>query len=469
MTQFEFNDTTIQKLFGVDDAENENPDRLKAYFFKNRAYENLKNSLPIRVVVGHKGIGKSALLKICYIEDGDDSLPAIWLKPDQFSGVAMEPDFNQQIALWKKTIRESIAKFFFNGGEPLFSNAKAGVMAFLLDTLRSKNLNESNKELYAQLTRMKTINVYIDDLDRGWKATEREVNRISALLNAIRDLAGEEPGMRFIIALRTDVYHLVRTSDESTDKIEQNVVRLSWQNHEILYLMALRISLFFEYDTSSLNENLPQKTIARIFDSVIEPRFKGVGHWSNAPMHQVLLSLTRKRPRDLIKLLSSGAKKAYQNRNDKITTSDLESIFTEYSQERFQDLINEFKSEMPNIERLLLGMKVTQKERKDQIGNVYPKDRLILKLKQLMEQNQFVFANRKITTAQSLAEFLYRIEFITARKDEINGVISRLHFSDNQRIMGPEDFGYKWEIHPAYRWALSPSNQNELFQQIRLS
>lgn len=57
-----FDDKQIRDLFGSEDAENESHDRFHEYFIKNRAYENLISDLPLRVVVGHKGVGKSALL-----------------------------------------------------------------------------------------------------------------------------------------------------------------------------------------------------------------------------------------------------------------------------------------------------------------------------------------------------------------------------------------------------------------------
>ena len=57
------------------------------------------------------------------------------------------------------------------------------------------------------------------------------------MLNAVRDLISENPLMRFRISLRSDVYYLVRTSDESTDKIEGSVIWQSWTNHEILVLL----------------------------------------------------------------------------------------------------------------------------------------------------------------------------------------------------------------------------------------
>lgn len=88
--------------------------------------------------------------------------------------------------------------------------------------------------------------------------------------------------------------------------------------------MAKRVRHFFGKE---LNEadlfDLNQFQIAEHLFDVIERRFLGAGKWNNAPMHRVLLSLTRKRPRDLIKLCHASAKEAYRNRRDIITTEDL--------------------------------------------------------------------------------------------------------------------------------------------------
>ena len=110
--QIDFNDETIQALFGVDDAENEQRERLKSYFFKNKAYKNLRNQLQIRLVVGHKGIGKSALLRICQIEDEEQDQPNILFKPDQFSEVKYNDDFNMMVSQWKLKLLELISLHF---------------------------------------------------------------------------------------------------------------------------------------------------------------------------------------------------------------------------------------------------------------------------------------------------------------------------------------------------------------------
>jgi predicted AAA+ superfamily ATPase len=61
-----FDDETILRLFGAQAAEDETFDRLSEYFIRNKAYERLRSDIKLRLLVGHKGIGKSALLKMAH-------------------------------------------------------------------------------------------------------------------------------------------------------------------------------------------------------------------------------------------------------------------------------------------------------------------------------------------------------------------------------------------------------------------
>ena len=58
------------------------------------------------------------------------------------------------------------------------------------------------------------------------------------------------------------------------------------------------------------------------------------------------------------------------------------------------------------------------------------------------------------------------MDFITARR-VIDGIIERKYF-DQARFLANEfvDFGYDWEIHPAYRWALQPQNVSDVLDSI---
>ena len=68
---------------------------------------------------------------------------------------------------------------------------------------------------------------------------------------------------------------------------------------------------------------------------------------------------------------------------------------------------------------------------------------------------------------KNLSVFLYKINFLTARKD-IEGKIIRAYYDDNQYVFNSDvDFGFSMEVHPAYRWALQPQNIN-LYNDISL-
>ena len=478
----QFNDKTIEEIFGIEDAENEKPQRLKQYFFRNKAYENLVVGLPIRVLVGHKGIGKSALLKMAFLEDQENGVLALWLRPDDIDNITSNEttDLNVLIRQWKTGIVNVIFRKIIetmHPGDPDGSVERIkGTLSSLLIAV-SKYFEKHHGEIYGSGTgkvvetfrKENIIHVYLDDLDRGWEAHRKDILKISALLNAIRDICGSETNLQFRLGLRSDVYFLVRTSDESTDKIERNIIWMTWDNHEILTVIAKRIETYFGRDVDEQDLlRMPQGRVAAYLDPVIVGRFSGKGHWADRPIRNVLLSLTRKRPRDLVKLFWGAARQAYMNGNEIIQSSDLERAFEPYSNERLDDAINEFKSELPDIRALLYGMRSTTRDKRAADEFLYSNDRLITKLKNLIDQNSFRFTNNYAVTAKSLAEFLYKIDFITARKDTDEYIIRR--FFDQSRHLQNQfvDFGFHWEVHPAYRWALQPEDIAAVFRRLEL-
>ena len=480
-----FDDATIERLIGTEDAENENDQRFKQYFFFNKTYENLVASLPIRILVGHKGIGKSALLRRAYLHNQENQQLAVWVRPNDLVSHMVEVvplELNQLIESWKSGLLEAIVQKCIsrvsNDQEPselgkyLKSTTKA-LIGTIAEILKSKlpAVNDTiTRNVVENFLREQKVYVYIDDIDRGWDASSSSIRNISALLNAIRDLAGADTRLMFRIGLRSDVYYLVRTADESTDKIERNVVWLSWTNHEILAVMAARIETYFgaAYDQEKIVRMSQTDISNRILSKIITPKFQGRGHWSNRPIHNVLLSLTRKRPRDLVKILHGAARNAHANNHEIIDSTDLETTFESYSAERMQDTINEFRSELPNIEQLLFGMRPTRRTRRTAQSFLYRTDGLVAKLKEIIDQSSLAYTSRKPVSPRTLMQFLYKIDFIVARK-EVDGRIDRKYF-DQSRFLASEvvDFGYDWEVHPAYRWALEPQDVGDILDQMRL-
>ncbi|WP_207262728.1 hypothetical protein [Desulfovibrio sp. Huiquan2017] len=477
-----FSEENIRKMFGHEAAEDEDVARLKEYYFKNDIYEQVAADLKLRVLVGHKGIGKSALFKIAAAEDVDKGILPIEIQPNDVVGIGENyEDFLRIIRDWDKGLKDIIAdkiikKFAKDKVEKIstVSFPTNKLISSVLDLLRKNDIVDSSKKaIFDNFESNKRVNVYIDDLDRGWEGKREDIRRISALLNAVRDISNEMVNVHFKISLRSDVYYLVRTSDESTDKIGGSVIWYTWERHQILALLVKRVETFFGRDASEVDlMAMHQSQMANYLNPIMTQTFEGVGKWENAPVYRILMSLVRNRPRDLVMICTLAARNARKKNRDKILTEDLQAIFEDYSLERVQDAENEFKSELPDIRRLLFALKPSaKKNRKYSESYVYTTNQVEAKIQMAMAKEPFFFSNGldHPATAEQLHYFLYKINFLTARRKNKDGVIVRKTFEENKYLTGRfVDFGFGWEVHPAYRWALEPDDHDIIYERLEL-
>lgn len=485
MKLIKLTDDTIRFIFGHEAAEDDDIERLKKYYFKNTTYERLRSSTALRILIGHKGVGKSALLTVASQEDAMQNRLSIMLRPDDIAEVLLESkDINTLIRAWKsgllRLIRGKVVEYFSmkvdfipDGCASNWSALARDLASNLSKWIASKGvvLDETRRSVLEAFCHDNVIRIYVDDLDRGWTATAESVVRMSAMLNAMRDIAREYKNIRFVVSMRSDVFYLVRTSDESTDKLESSCIWFSWTNHDILAMLMKRVKTFFgKYcPEDAVLVQQEQSMLASDLSLVMEDRFKGHGAWSNIPTYRMLMTLIRRRPRDLVKLCTLAARHAYENGRIKIGAEDFDAIFSRYSQDRLQDTINEFRSELPNIQELLENMKPDKRARKHSAHRnsgfyVFTTDELVAKLKNIAQGHHFKFYGKStFATEKELISFLYKIGFITARRKQSTGKIVR-HFFEEQNYIGSlyADYGYEWEVHLAYRWALSPADVDTL-------
>ena len=376
-------------MFGHEAAENERPERLRQYYFKSQTYDRVTADLPLRILVGQKGIGKSALFTVAQAEDSEAGSISLSIRPDDVSSISSDDtDFNKKITEWKSGLFKIIQRLILEkiGQNPDSSKilpTRTGKFLGLLKNsakpyLSSKvDLDPAERAFAEAFLETNRLTIYIDDLDRGWQGAKADVHRLSALLSALRDLTTANDGLRFRVALRSDVYYAIRTSDESTDKLEGSVVWHSWNNHEILVLFVKRLLTHFNlpFDEQELI-NTRQQKLAEYLQKVMVPVFRGAGKWRDVPIHRVLMTMVRQRPRDIVKLCTLAARQAYKNDRDLITTEDFRSVFEDYSQGRIQDAINEHRSELPDIERLIMGMKPSRRTSSSLEAYSYKTDKL---------------------------------------------------------------------------------------------
>jgi len=108
-------------------------ERFRQYFFYNKTYDNLISDLPLRILVGHKGVGKSALLKRAYLNDDDKKVLAIWLTPGDIAAISTRDegrDFTRLVEYWKQGMLAIIAKHVLGDtADELLNKDKMGSFA----------------------------------------------------------------------------------------------------------------------------------------------------------------------------------------------------------------------------------------------------------------------------------------------------------------------------------------------------
>ena len=473
----DFSEEQIRDMFGDLAAEDEKKDRFSAYFIKTDVYKKIHNFLPIRILVAHKGIGKSAVFQMSYLENLKNNVLSIWVKPDDILSIANAEDGTdplEMIRQWKSGLEELLVEkvvlnFNISKDNDIINQiSRNGLklterIGMIVKKVQDVvDVDAIKKSVADQYLKKHKIVIYVDDLDRAWNGSKQNIYRISALLNAVRDMCNESNELCFRISLRSDVYYLVRTADESTDKIDGNVLWLTWTEHELLALLVKRVQTYFGNDIPEKELlDMEQREMSAYLDDIMADTFEGAGKWNNRPIRYIFLSLIRRRPRDLINLCTLAARNANAEGRNLIVTEDWEEVFEQYSSSRLQDTINEHKYELPDIERLLLGMKPGHEMKKTEKPFVYDKERLIRKIEGIMQNGKFYFANNKECTVDELIAFMYKINFLNARKDAAGGFIDRKYFEDNKYITSNSvDFGYDWEVHPAFRWALYPETRD---------
>ncbi len=211
----DFEEYELQKLFGHEAAEDEVPERLREYYFKGKTYAQVVNDLPLRIVVGHKGVGKSALFQVAINEEALQNRLTLLIKPDDIVDIGeSSDDFLKMIRDWKAGINEIIAKkvltsfgMLYEGWRGKLNQYGGAALDFLASTIQQDkaDLSPAKQAILRDFLKHQKISVYIDDLDRGWQGRKHDIQRISALLNAIRDISTENRGIYFRISLRSDV------------------------------------------------------------------------------------------------------------------------------------------------------------------------------------------------------------------------------------------------------------------------
>ena len=195
-TKITFTEDQITGLFGELAAEDEEIVRFKNSFFKSSTYTKIHNERPLRILVAHKGVGKSALFRMSCEENISNNVLTLWIRPNDIEDLCQVSEDENPLSLiekWKSGLNYRIVelimqKFQVNTDSDFTDIAiQKGVnlidkITTIIKGIADKIDIEKSKQLVAKkyIANHKVV-IYIDDLDRAWEGTTNNIKRIAAL------------------------------------------------------------------------------------------------------------------------------------------------------------------------------------------------------------------------------------------------------------------------------------------------
>lgn len=422
-----------------DDSAEKDP-HLLHYFVQSQAFQRLREKQK-NIVVGRKGSGKSAVRKkLEQVFTDDPTTHVINLSPkfNSIRNILNDKDiasgFGEEIFFQHTWIRQIMldclclighsAKGKYAKDSTEFARAVSVQLnrtskdlveniSDVLSRVKAKvgDLGEFGLTLERELRNVAEVDalehhlkvianegakfvVLIDDLDLGWNNSNTANNLLLGLLAAINYLSGLTPNMFVCVFLREDVYSILITKTQHSDKY-RNVERIRWEKNDLMLILNERINFNRECDGLSRIE-VPFNTVF--------PQTVGTSNTDNW-----LYERTLGRPRELIQLA-----RYYTESVDSDDPNDVALKLSEqgYSEWKLDDLCAEYSNQYPGLVDILSYWKTNFFRFKYHLKR-HEIDEMLLKVLTDIELNSPWFneiANQ--TDVTRLLQILYEIGFI---------------------------------------------------------
>lgn len=371
-------------LLGEQTAENDR--MLLGNFIETPEYRTLIENPDSTVVVGRRGTGKSALFtKLGNFWESQHGNTVIKISPEDFHTIGFRSIFTiisgkyayvraASKLLWKYALlmetavalqknykaRQAIVQFpqllehskqwalkqtdFFSkmtecGNTNFRQNQSVELMISTLGI--SLNLQTIESEFKEFLESVPTlVYILIDRLDEGYEDDTTGTALVAGAILAASELNKKFDKFRPILFQRDSIHRSIAKNDpDYTRNIEGEVLRLHWDTHQLLSLVARRLNFAF---------SLKMENAQRIWDRCTanqgsDRELQGESGFKKC------LQFTLYRPRDLMSLLNQAFYNAMKEGRNNIVYSDIESTAKGISEARLDDLRKEYYSIMPSI------------------------------------------------------------------------------------------------------------------------
>lgn len=456
-------------------------------------------SRSIRLLVGSKGSGKSALLEYHHKKCMDSLIPSLYLTPTDIevepfaenegsaftiqkiykalvSQIAIQIGIelhgmltNEQETLVQEAVKAGVRQPGFLD-TTLHALSKIGVALTKLDFQRMlpdlhyttdtcvEGINQSLLTLPKEDT---VFYILFDDIDLfGTPGSSNYIDIIWCAILAFKKLAEKLPHVRPIITMRNEIWRRITTPRQNqrdqVDHIRTMVHELNPSPQEMHQILTRRMQYC-------------RKQYDGVDFKAFEPFFQGTdckmpSSTDRRYWWDYLVTSSRERPRDTVQLVHKLSENADRHGRQFITDQDVDETALSYSSERVDDLVNENSDLCPELETVIRSFSsIDFQPSADTVRNhllgVPGRGRITIQSKPLSANNK--------DDMFKLWKLLYEIEFLTPRAKDCTQPKGFMHirpYADPTLVSASrwtDMQKYIWEIHPCYRsYLMDISNAN---------
>jgi hypothetical protein len=487
-------DTVGKLYFGRDDAEHDMADGLlREGFLPTAAYDAVLSGRKT-LVIGRKGVGKSAICMRLTM-DGERQGSTALLTPDDAAGDEIRRFELQGLTsrsakslIWRYVIAVHAARYVIAHARKRHGRRLSASVRALRKFLRA-NGEEGEARLHDRLSSgtrglqtslsleafgvkasldmsgssegarasvqldileggvARALNeldcadshgpllVLVDQLEQVWSNDPDSKAMVMGLLLASKHVAGAYgKAIRCVLFLRADIYDALEFTEG--DKYRGDEVRIEWAAEHLRELALTRASV-------SLGRRLtPEELWEQLFPLQVEGE-------STA---EYLLSRSLARPRDAIQFLNLCRDKAAERRHTRIQVDDVTGAAQQFSEWKLQDLAREYLVNFPFLSRIFAMFQNT--------GYVVMRAALRSRFEEHREALHARFPEYSdVLTVDGIIDVLFAVSFLGVRRGS-----DVVYTGGAQLSVQPHET--EFHIHPCFRPALNAVSPTELHDYV---
>ena len=369
--------------FGAPAAERDIARGLRDYFVESEAFRRVEDRQKF-IILGNRGSGKSAIFRIVAERERERGTLVIDLAPEDYSYEMLSSVMKQEkqgswakqgayAAAWKFLIYVLIMKRLTSQGPKLKTGAAAQIYTYLRDNhdgeqsnpialllsylkrieglkvghfeaalksrelLKLYRLEEIDKLLPAihELCTRRKVLVLVDELDRGWDASEDAQAFVAGLFQAAVSINAPTKDLRVIISLRQELYDSIPSLYEDAQKYRDVMEVVQWDEPLLMELVSKRI----KFSIPLLAQKTTEESWSAVFAETLDYR-------KNKSFNYVV-DRTPYRPREIIQFCTDSLDEARREKVWPINYPVISRAELSYSEARTKDIAAEYRYQSP--------------------------------------------------------------------------------------------------------------------------